>query len=221
MWGGASSPHTPQGQERSAARGTGPIRCGGYTARVNAEHLRLCASAEWAEYVSAELLPWASRGLDLGDEVLEVGAGPGLVTDLLRAMVPRLVAVELDPALATALRRRLDGGNVEVVNADATALPFESGRFSSIACFTMLHHVPSLEMQDRMLAELSRVLRPGGFLFGTDALDTPERRELHVDDVFVPALPDELPARLRAAGFASADVEARDDRFRFLAITPR
>jgi ubiquinone/menaquinone biosynthesis C-methylase UbiE len=188
---------------------------------VNEEHLRLCASAEWAEYVSGELLPWASKGLDLGDEALEVGAGPGLVTDLLRAMVPRLVAVEIDPALATALGRRLDGGNVEVVNADATALPFESGRFSSIACFTMLHHVPSLEKQDRMLRELARVLRPGGFLFGTDALDTPERRKLHVGDVFVPALPDELPDRLRAAGFASSEVESRGDRFRFLATAPR
>jgi ubiquinone/menaquinone biosynthesis C-methylase UbiE len=188
---------------------------------MNEEHLRLCASAEWAEYVSGELLPWASKGLDLGDEALEVGAGPGLVTDLLRAMVPRLVAVEIDSALATALGRRLDGGNVEVVNADATALPFESGRFSSIACFTMLHHVPSLENQDRMLRELARVLRPGGFLFGTDGLDTPERRKLHVGDVFVPALPDELPDRLRAAGFASSEVESRGDRFRFLATAPR
>jgi SAM-dependent methyltransferase len=188
---------------------------------VNEEHLRICASAEWAEYVAGELLPWTSGGLDLGDEALEVGAGPGLVTDLLRQMVPRLVAVEIDPALAAALGRRLDGGNVQVVNADATALPFGSGRFSSIACFTMLHHVASVAMQDRVLAELARVLRPGGCLFGTDGLDTPERRKLHAGDVFVPADPGELPGRLRAAGFASSEVESRGDRFRFLATTPR
>jgi ubiquinone/menaquinone biosynthesis C-methylase UbiE len=193
------------------------MRPGDEAGHVNEEHLRICASAEWAEYVAGELLPWAGRGLDLGDEALEVGAGPGLVTDLLGEMVTRLVAVEIDPALAAALGRRLDRGNVEVVNADATALPFESGRFSSIACFTMLHHVPSLAMQDRMLAELARVLRPGGFLLGTDGLDTPERRKLHVGDVFVPADPAELPGRLRAAGFASSEVDSRGDRFRFLA----
>jgi ubiquinone/menaquinone biosynthesis C-methylase UbiE len=188
---------------------------------VNAEHLRICASAEWADYVSGDLLPWAIEGRDLGDEVLEVGAGPGLVTDLLRVLVSRLVAVELDPALAAALGRRLEGSNVEVVNADATALPFESARFPSVACFTMLHHVPSLEMQDRMLGELRRVLRPGGFLVGTDGLETPQRRKLHLDDVFVPVCPEELPARLRAAGFVSTDVEVRGDRIRFVATSER
>lgn len=188
---------------------------------MNAEHLRICASAEWADYVSGDLLPWAIEGRDLGDEVLEVGAGPGLVTDLLRVLVSRLVAVELDPALAAALGRRLEGSNVQVVNADATALPFESARFSSVACFTMLHHVPSLEMQDRMLGELRRVLRPGGFLVGTDGLETPERRKLHLDDVFVPVRPEELPARLRAAGFVSTDVEVRGDRIRFVATSER
>jgi hypothetical protein len=77
-----------------------------------------------------------------------------------------------------------------------------------------------MAMQDRMLAELARVLRPGGFLFGTDALDTPERRKLHVGDVFVPARPEALTARLGAAGFASSEVESRGDRFRFRATVP-
>ena len=71
------------------------------------------------------------------------------------------------------------------------------------------------------LADRVVTLRPEGFLFGTDGLDTPERRELHIGDVFVPVRPDELPARLTAAGFASSEVESRGDRFRFLATTPR
>jgi ubiquinone/menaquinone biosynthesis C-methylase UbiE len=188
---------------------------------MNAEHLRLCASAEWAELVERVLLPWALDGRALGDEVLEVGAGPGLVTDALRPAVPRLVAVELDPGLATALRQRLQGSNVEVVQADATALPFSSGRFSAVACFTMLHHVPTVAMQDQMLHELRRVLRPGGILIGTDGMDTPSRRALHEGDVFIPALPEELPGRLTAAGFDHLEVEVSADRFRFLAPTPR
>jgi len=184
---------------------------------MNAEHLRLCASAEWAETVERVLLPWAVGGRRLGDRVLEVGAGPGLVTEVLRVRVPRLVAVELDGELAAALGRRLSGSGVAVVQADATALPFPGGSFSAVACFTMLHHVPTVAAQDRLLGELRRVLRPGGLLVGTDAMDTPARRELHVGDVFVPADPATLAARLGAAGFAGPEVEADadGDRFRF------
>src|SRR6266508_41849 len=134
-----------------------------------------------------------------------------------RVLAPWLVAVELDEPLAAALGRRLAGGNVEVVTADASALPFRSGQFSAVACFTMLHHVPNLSMQDRMLAELRRVLRPGGVLVGTDGTDTPQRRELHLGDVFLPVPPAELPARLAAAGFVDPVVETRDDRIRFAA----
>jgi SAM-dependent methyltransferase len=187
---------------------------------MNEDHLRLCASAEWAELVEGVLLPWALGDRDLGDLVLEVGAGPGLVTDVLRRRVSRLVAAELDGPLAAALGRRLAGGNVEVVRADATALPLRGGRFSSVACFTMLHHVPTVGLQDRMLRELRRVLRPGGLLLGSDGMDTPERRALHVGDVFVPALPETLPGRLEAAGFADAEVEVSGDRLRFLATAP-
>jgi ubiquinone/menaquinone biosynthesis C-methylase UbiE len=185
---------------------------------VTPEHVRLCASAEWGELVEQVLAPWVLDGRDLGDRVLEVGAGPGLVTDVLRRRAPSVVAVELDEALASDLGRRLAGGNVEVVIADASALPLRDGSFSAVACFTMLHHVPNLAMQDRMLAELRRVLRPGGVLVGTDGTDTPARRELHVGDVFLPVPPAELPARLAAAGFADPLVDTRDDRVRFIAM---
>jgi SAM-dependent methyltransferase len=192
-----------------------------YPRAVNDEHLRFCASAEWAETVERVLLPWAVGARRLGDAVLEVGAGPGLVTEALARRVPWLVAVELDPALAAGLGRR-SGGGVRVVRADATRLPFAGGRFSAVACFTMLHHVPSVALQDRLLAELRRVLRPGGLLAGSDGMDTPARRALHVGDVFLPADPATLPGRLRAAGFADPEVEvdAGGDRFRFAATRP-
>jgi SAM-dependent methyltransferase len=191
-----------------------------YPRAVNDEHLRFCASAEWAGTVERVLLPWAVGGRGLGDLMLEVGAGPGLVTDVLRGRVPWLVAVELDGELAAALGRRLAGSGVAVVQGDATALPFAGGRFSAVACFTMLHHVPSVAAQDRMLGELCRVLRPGGLLAGTDGMDTPQRRRLHVGDVFLPADPAALPGRLRAAGFRDPEVEVDPaaDRFRFAAF---
>ena len=92
---------------------------------MNEQHLKRCASAEWAETVEREILPWALGGRDLGDDILEVGPGPGLTTDVLRRSVKQLTAVEVDADLARALASRLSGCNVEVLHADATALPFE------------------------------------------------------------------------------------------------
>jgi hypothetical protein len=64
------------------------------------------------------------------------------------------------------------------------------------------------------------VLRPGGLIVGSDGLDTPDRRRVHHDDIFVPVDPDALPGRLHAAGFADARVEVRGDRLRFTAKVP-
>jgi SAM-dependent methyltransferase len=102
-----------------------------------------------------------------------------------------------------------------------TRLPFPAGRFSSAACLTMLHHIPSPALQDAALAELARVLRPGGVLAGSDGLDTPARREIHEGDVFVPVGPDTLEARLRAAGFTGARVDLAGDRLKFAATKAR
>jgi len=192
---------------------------------MNEQHLKRCASAEWAETIEREILPWAVGGRDLGDDVLEVGPGPGLTTEVLRRSVKRLTAVEVDAELAQALATRLSGSNVEVLHADATALPFEPGRFSAATCFTMLHHVPSAEDQDRLLGELRRVLRPAGLLIGVDSLDRPEWRELHAGDVCVPVDPDTLADRLARGGFVDILVE-RDSRapalrFRFAARVPQ
>jgi SAM-dependent methyltransferase len=186
-------------------------------ATVNTAHLEFCSSPEWARLVEDELLPWVLDGCELGDDLLEVGPGPGLTTDVLRHRAPRVTAVELDLALAGKLAGRLAGSTVRVIAGDVTRLPFQAGRFSAAACLTMLHHIPSLALQDAALAELARVLQPGGVLAGADGLDTPARRELHTGDVFVPVDPGTLEGRLRAAGFGRARVDVAGDRVRFAA----
>ena len=143
---------------------------------MNQEHLRICSSPEWASYVETVLLPWALGTGDLGDDVVEIGPGPGLTTDVLRRSVARLTAVEIDADLAAALAERMVGTNVEVLHADGTDLPCDSGSFSAAALFTMLHHVPSVARQDELFEELHRVLRPDGVLLGTDSVETASRR---------------------------------------------
>jgi SAM-dependent methyltransferase len=184
---------------------------------MNDLHLELLASPGWKQYLEEDLLPWVLGATDLGDDVLEVGPGPGLTTDLLRLKTERLVALEIDEALASALSSRMAGTNVEVIHGDATATGLPAGRFSAVTCFTMLHHVPTPELQDRLLDEVHRVLRPGGTFVGTDATDTPALRDLHIDDVFVPIEAVSFRARLERAGFADVDIEDEDSRLRFRA----
>ena len=182
---------------------------------MNRAHLEFLASPEWARMIESDLVPWLLTVADLGDEVLEIGPGPGLTTDVLRHRTGRLTAVELDPQLATALAARLAGTNVEVVHADATDSGFASNRFSAVTCFSMLHHMPSPDHQDRLFAEVLRVLRPSGVFIGIDSIDSEPIRQFHEDDIFVPVDPDQLASRLEAVGFASVAIEPADYQVRF------
>ena len=170
--------------------------------------------------LETDLLPWLVGVADLGDDVLEVGPGPGLTTDLLRARADRVTAVEVDGALAAALAERLSGSNVEVIHGDGTDTGLASGRFSAATSFAMLHHMPTPELQDRLFAELYRVLRPGGAFVGTDSRDLEAIRAGHVDDVFVPVDPATLGSRLGAVGFRDVMVDVGDYQIRFSASKP-
>jgi ubiquinone/menaquinone biosynthesis C-methylase UbiE len=182
---------------------------------MNRAHAVICSSGRWARTVERDLLPWGLKGVDLGDEVLEIGPGYGATTRVLARRPGSLTIVELSESYCERLRRTFDG-DVEIVQADATAMPFADGRFSGVVCFTMLHHVPSAELQDRLLGEVSRVLRPGGVFAGTDNLGTgPAFKALHVRDTLVAVDPAGLPARLERAGLAEPRVDVGGRSFRF------
>jgi SAM-dependent methyltransferase len=136
------------------------------------------------------------------------------------ARVHRLTAIEADPRLAQALRQRLSGSNVEVVTGNAASMPFPDAAFSGCAAFTMLHHVPSPALQDTVLREIRRVLRPGGELAGSDSLPSALMRVIHLGDTFVPVDPDTFPTRLEAAGFEAIHVGRASGFFRFHARRP-
>ena len=69
---------------------------------INRLHRWICRSAFWRESLQSEILPWALKDCDLGQNLLEVGPGPGLTTDFLRTRFDRMTALEVDPALSPA-----------------------------------------------------------------------------------------------------------------------
>ena len=166
------------------------------------------------------MLPWGLADVDLGEDVLEIGPGFGATTRILARRAGSLTVVELSEDYCERLRQTLDA-DVEIMQADATDMPFADGRFSGVVCFTMLHHVPSCELQDRLLREVFRVLRAGGVFAGTDSLGTGRAfKLLHIRDTLVPVSPEELPARLEDAGLVEPSVNAGSRSFRFHARKP-
>jgi SAM-dependent methyltransferase len=189
---------------------------------MNLAHRWLCRSAYWKNTVETYILPWVLDGVDIGSNVLEVGPGPGVTTDLLRARVARLTCVEIDHSLANSLSRRMAGHNVTVLRQDATSMSFDDGTFDGALSFTMLHHVPTEELQNRLLGEVARVLRPGGVFAGTDSLYSRSFRLLHLFDTMEVVDPGTFPKRLKAAGFDEVRVDVmKPYAFRFRAWKPR
>ncbi len=184
---------------------------------MNRIHHWLCRSNAWKRKLENEVMPWALRDVELGEHVLELGPGPGLTTNILRRRFASLTSIEIDPRLAASLKSRLSGTNVEVVEGSAAAMPFSDESFSGVVSFTMLHHVPSPELQDQLFREVRRVLKPQGSFLATDTRASWSVRLLHIGDTLVPIDPDTIKARLEQAGFQEIHVELISGALRFQA----
>jgi ubiquinone/menaquinone biosynthesis C-methylase UbiE len=116
-------------------------------------------------------------GLETGDRVLELGPGPGYFTPhAARAVSPDgcVVAADLQPEMLAELRRRLGPEGLPAVRllaADATRLPFRDGSFDAAFLVAVLGEVPD---SARALAELRRVLRPGGVVSFYETVNDPD-----------------------------------------------
>ena len=187
---------------------------------MNYLHRRLCSSARWKEVVQHYALPWTLEQIDLGGEVLEIGPGYGAATEVLQRQARHLLCVESDLNLADRLRRKFNG-DVTVRCEDATAMSLPSESFDGAVCFTMLHHIESAELQNKLFAEVARVLRPGGIFAGTDSLQGRFMRLFHLFDTLVLVDPETLPQRLMAAGFENVQVDVNPYAFRFRACKPK
>jgi len=169
--------------------------------------------------VADQLLPWALRHVDLGSRTLEIGPGYGAT---LRALLDRtgsLTAVEVDGAMADRLDR-LYGQRARIIHGDGAKTGLPGDHFSSVVCFTMLHHVPSAQLQDQLFAEAFRVLQPGGVFAGSDGVPALAFRMIHISDTYNPIAPADFPGRLGAAGFTDIHLDVAAGRQRWRATKP-
>ena len=156
-----------------------------------------------------------------GERVADVGCGPGFyVLEMLQQVGPEGAVVGLDasPQMLAVAGRRCEGHeNVSFLEADAKSLPLDDGGFDAVVTVQVLEYVDDVEAA---LAELFRVLRPGGRLVAW-AVDwatlsvhstDPERtrRVLRAwdDHLAHRSLPRTLAPRLRATGFGDVAMDA-------------
>jgi len=186
---------------------------------MNENHARVCTSPEWAQYLQQDVLPRLLQHADLGQDMLEIGPGPGAATGWLRHRVARLTAVEVDADAARDLADKFPERTVTIVTGSATELLYPDESFDSVGTFTMLHHVPTLADQNKILAEALRVLRPGGVLIGSDSLGSNDLHHFHVDDTYNPVDPASLLGRLQTLGYEKLTIMV-DGAVMFVAHRP-
>jgi SAM-dependent methyltransferase len=111
-------------------------------------------------------LPYCRDGI-----VLDAGCGVGYGTAHLARVAQRVVGVDVFEDAIEYARRRYADANVEFVVADVQRLPFDDEAFDTACSFEIVEHVEDAE---RFVAELARVLRPGGTLvLSTPLADDP------------------------------------------------
>jgi ubiquinone/menaquinone biosynthesis C-methylase UbiE len=180
-----------------------------------------CASSYWHRLTKKELLPWLLSGAELGEHVLEIGAGPGAATEELRKRARRVTSLELNYRFAVGIRRRSQNANGTVVQGDASALPFAEKTFSAAIAVLVLHHLGTREAQERAFAEVFRILRPGGVFLAVEIPDRWLHRIVHIQSTFLPVAADSAPVRLAAAGLSDPSVDFLRGAYRLRARRAR
>ncbi len=182
----------------------------------------VCRNTLWDWFTRRHVLPWTVRGLRVDGEVLDIGRGTGTMAAELARLFPSsgVTTTDIDPVMVPSARQRLRRlPNAQARQADATALPFSDGSFDCVTSYLMLHHLHDWETA---VAEVARVLRPGGVFVGYDLTRTMLARLVHWVD--------RSPHRLVSTGelltvFESVglrldhlDISAREHLVRFTAI---
>jgi ubiquinone/menaquinone biosynthesis C-methylase UbiE len=149
------------------------------------------------------------------DVFLEVGCGGGVLLDMVLQTVQRACAIDHSPDMVELARQKnapaLSEGRVEIVQGDVQALPWDENHFTCAAGVEMLCFI---EDPVQALAELHRVLRPGGRLVFVTAAQPQSALSRLISAPWLRYLrfhpDDELASMLRGAGFQTVQVQRVD-----------
>jgi ArsR family transcriptional regulator len=130
----------------------------------------------------------------------DLGCGTGQVAAALAPFVASVVAVDASAAMLHAARKRLHGiDNVSLRRGELEALPIDDARLDAATMMLVLHHLPD---PAKALAEVARVLKPGGRLLLVDML--PHDRDSYrqqMGHVWLGFSEEHIGRLLAAAGF--------------------
>ena len=152
--------------------------------------------------------------------VLDVGCGTGHLLNMLGAALPveaKLFGVDLSPHYIARAREVLSRDlDVSLVCDNAEKLPFVDESFDAVTCAYLLHEVPA-EVRARVLAEMARVVRPGGLVVVADSIQLGDAPELEREILGFPSrfhepfytsyVKDELAARISEAGLRATSAQ--------------
>jgi ArsR family transcriptional regulator len=135
----------------------------------------------------------------------DLGCGTGLVSAAIAPFVHHVIAVDGSAAMLQAARKRLHGAaNIELRRGDLEALPIDDGRLDAATLMLVLHHVAE---PARALADVARVLAPGGRVLVVDML--PHDRESYrqqMGHVWLGFSDDHMAALVGDAGFGDVRI---------------
>jgi ubiquinone/menaquinone biosynthesis C-methylase UbiE len=111
-------------------------------------------------------------GIKIGDRVLDVGCGTGDLTIVAKSRAGsagEVVGIDASPEMVATARQKVarQGLDIRFQPGLIENIPFPDHYFDVVLSSLMMHHLPE-ELKDRGLAEIYRVLKPGGWLLVVD-----------------------------------------------------
>jgi ubiquinone/menaquinone biosynthesis C-methylase UbiE len=137
------------------------------------------AATEWDEmrltYYDEQVIETMADaiGVDSAQTVLDVGTGTGFIAAGLAPRAGRVIGIDNSPAMLEVARdnhAQLGIDNVELREGDLSRLPLEGDSVDAAVANMVLHHA---ESPAAMIAEMARVVRPGGWVAITDEIEHP------------------------------------------------